>query len=96
MYALLIGILLSTFDPKGKLSTQDFHDAMADATSDILLKADLLFCNAQSTLSNSYQTQGEAMPADKQVPILGQQESCTCGSMDDCCIPSQRRYIVLG
>ncbi len=36
-------MLLSIFDPKGKLSTQDFHDAMTDDTSEILPKADLLF-----------------------------------------------------
>jgi hypothetical protein len=81
-----VELLLSIFDPRGKLSKQDFHDAMADDTLEILPKTDLLFANAQGTLSNSYQKQGEAMPAEKHVPIL-EQESCTCGSMDDCCIP---------
>jgi hypothetical protein len=38
-----VELLLSTFDPKGKLSTQDFNDAMADDTLEILPKADLLF-----------------------------------------------------
>jgi hypothetical protein len=89
-----VQLLLSMFDPKGKLSTQDFHDAMTDATSDILPKADFLF----AMLKVCFQThiKRKVKLADKQVPILGQQESCTCGSMDDCCIPSQRRYIVLG
>ena len=91
-----VQLLLSTFDPKGKLSTQDFHDAMTDATSDILPKADLLFSMLKVCFQTHIKRKSEAMPEDKQVPILGQQESCTCGSMDDCCIPSQRRYIVLG
>jgi hypothetical protein len=38
-----VELLLSIFDPKGKLITQDFHDAMMDDTSEILPKADLLF-----------------------------------------------------
>jgi hypothetical protein len=38
-----VELLLSIFDPKGKLSTQDFHDAMTDDILEILPKADLLF-----------------------------------------------------
>jgi hypothetical protein len=83
-----VELLLSIFDPKGKLSTQDFHDAMTDDASEILQKGRSPFYTAQGMLSNSYQKQGEAIPAEKHVPILGKQESCTCGSMDDCCIPS--------
>jgi hypothetical protein len=58
-----VELLLSIFDPKGKLSTQDFHDAMTDDTSEILPKADLLFAMLKARFQ-THKKQGEAMPAE--------------------------------